>query len=154
MRDLITEFWLWLNISKEEYMSMSEKQESSNYVDYEEYMFPFWEDLIDEIRNEIDDEKLDLQSIDKILTVMALDNENEDVLDYIVDNASDEYVEYIVQNGSDCLYYNARWQLAEILGRRKTRNWKELIAFLLSDKNPYVAKRANNVWEDFNTGGR
>lgn len=48
MADLITEFWKWLAISREEYILRSEEQQSSDFSDIEEYMFPLWNELLDE----------------------------------------------------------------------------------------------------------
>ena len=53
-----------------------------------EFMFPKWEELIKNIKYYISQGTDDEDIIDDILTVMALDNESENVLDDIVENAN------------------------------------------------------------------
>lgn len=142
--DLITEFWQWLGMSKEKYIFKMENPQNSS-IDFEEYMFPKWSALLDEARENIREERLEPESLEKVLTVMALDNETEDVLDFIVENASDNYIEKFVQYGVLSILYHARWQIAEILGRRQPRNWENLIDELVKDENAYVSKRAANI---------
>lgn len=78
---------------------------------------------------------------------MALDNENEDILDYIVENAGDEYVEVLIQSGVYSPFFHTRWQIAEVLGRRHPTNWADFLEALSKDSNAYVSKRARNIRE-------
>ena len=141
--DLLDEFWRWLAISPEEYIQIIEKCSVSNNI--EEFAFPQWNELLKQAENSIVNEHLDNSSMDNVLVVMALDNENEDILDYIVDNTSHMYINKFVRHGMRTPFSHARWQIAEILGRRKPLGWEEHLLTLCADKNQYVAKRARHI---------
>lgn len=57
---------------------------------------------------------------------MALDNESESVLDYFEDNSSEEQLQKIIEQGVSHLYSNARWQISELLYRRKPENYQNI----------------------------
>lgn len=84
-----------------------------------------------------------------MLTVMALDNESEIVLDDIVSYASNELVHRIVDRGVSHMQHEARWQIAEILLRRKPENALAVLAALALDEDSYVRQRAQNAIDWF-----
>lgn len=141
--DLLDEFWRWLAFTPEEYIKKIENCCVPNNI--EEFLFPHWGKLLKQAEASILNDCLDDSAVDNVLIVMALDNENEDILDYIVDNASPMYIKKIVLKGMHTPFSHARWQIAEILGRRKPLGWKDHLLMLCADKNHYVAKRAYNV---------
>jgi putative protease len=59
----------------------------------------------------------------------------------------------IVKLGLLHLQYNARWQLAELLYRRRPENWKIHLNELSNDEHHYVRKRALNCIELLNNDG-
>ena len=79
-----------------------------------------------------------------ILTVMALDNETEDVLDYLVQHCPESKAKILVDVGMHHLLPNARWQLAEFLYRRRVDDFTTFLQRLSQDEDAYVRKRANN----------
>ncbi|MBQ1956088.1 MAG: hypothetical protein II350_10180, partial [Clostridia bacterium] len=72
-------------------------------------------------------------------------NETEDMLDYICLHASDTFVSELAQYGIYHLQPMARWQIAELIGRRKPLRWKDMLYVLIEDHDEYVVKRAKNA---------
>lgn len=117
--------------------------------DLEEYFFPKWEELKNIAYNLIDSEKSDSNSLDMVLLIMALDNEEEYITDYLADkdtgddfNCSDKYIEMLSKRAITFPQPHARWQIAEVLRRRKTKDSLSLLQELMQDNNEYVKKRA------------
>ncbi|RZT00861.1 hypothetical protein [Cuneatibacter caecimuris] len=136
---LLEEFWNWFGYTKEEYAQMNMQ------FDPGEFMFPKWEELIKNIKYYISQGTDDEDIIDDILTVMALDNESENVLDDIVENANDEFCLKIIEKGVNHIQHEARWQVAEIILHRKPDNAIRWLDELMLDKDDYVKKRAENA---------
>lgn len=120
----------------------------SQRQDFEEYMFPNWGELVDEAIHLLNFEIEDKQIVDDILTVMALDNECEDVLTYASDHCSDAYIEYLIERGTYHPQHHTRWQIAELIARRNPKNGKNALLQLKDDANAYVRKRASNTLEE------
>lgn len=142
LHELLLQFWKWKGITPKEY-AMGE------FDDFEEYMYPLWGELMYETEKLINMEKCDNQTMDQILTVLALDNEREDLLDYIEEYGSDFFIEKIALYGQHHMQPEARWQIAEILKRRKIKCAEEVLETLLNDPILYVAKRAYNAYEEY-----
>ena len=87
---------------------------------------------------------LSVNDLDDLITIMALDHEAETVLEYIEKNSSNEQLEQIVSLGTVHLQPEARWQIAELIFRRKPQNDMNKLRFLAKDHDPYVKKRAQN----------
>lgn len=136
--NLLCEFWAWLGISRQEYLRRSVS------VEFEEYMFPKWSFLINETFHAISRE--DMCIIPSIMEVMALDNESENVLDYLSENATSSFLDNIYMRLPECSFHHARWQGAELIQRRPTTVGKEILYCLISDENSYVKKRAQNSY--------
>lgn len=81
--------------------------------------------------------------VDDILYVLAMDNENEDILDFIVEYCNDEQIYIIISCGYICHFFEARWQIAEIIKRRYSIKYERYLEYLKNDENSYVRKRAN-----------
>ena len=79
------------------------------------------------------------------LTCMALDNEEEIILDHCAENAPDEFVERIAQASLNHPQWHARWQVAELLGRRRIQRGEMILGVLAQDSYPYVRRRAENA---------
>lgn len=143
LSNLLNEFWDWFGYSKENYAEMSRQ------FDPGEFMFPKWSELLEvtEVLILLDPE--DDQTIDDMLTVMALDNESEIVLDDIISYASNELVHRIVERGVSHMQHEARWQIAEILLRRKPENALAVLDALALDEDSYVRQRAQNAIDWF-----
>ena len=137
---MLSDFWKWINKTPEEYAE-GETEQSDGKSEEE---FPQFQEMLNLAYEAIDNKVLDERALDDIITVMALDNESESVLDYIVDFSSDEQVERIAKAGVRHLQPEARWQIAELLYRRKPIGYFEYLTTLIKDKHPYVRQRASN----------
>lgn len=137
---LLEDFWKWLGKTPEEYalygLNQKNGEEEDNYYHFAK--------LVSFARQVIDEGLTDNSSIDDMLTVMALDNESESVLEYAVANCSDEQLSVIIDRGFSHLQPNARWQLAELIYRKRPENYYNLLLRLVDDNHPYVKKRAQN----------
>ena len=140
LSNILNSFWDWIHLTPQAYAEFS--REAKNL---EEYSFPFWQRMISETINLINESPSNESDIDSILTVMSIDNETEDILDYIAQNGSDTFICRILKIGVVHLQPHARWQCAELIRRRNPINGDTLLSQLLSDPDAYVRKRAQNV---------
>ena len=136
LSNLLQEFWIWFGLSADQYAL-------SGHGPKEEFMFPEWSDLIRETKEAIKSENNNIEILNNILAVLALDNEREEILDYISEYSSVRYIQTLAKQSLTCNQAHARWQIAELIGRRKELNCKETLIALTQDKNPYVQRRAN-----------
>lgn len=146
LSDTIDDFWRWIKMSPQEYA------QKSRQIDLEEYMFPDWDNLISKVKKTIQKSYSNDEAVDMVLIVMALDNEDEEVLDFISDNGSDYFVKKMVERSVNHLQPHARWQCAELIRRRKPDNGKRVLKKMLTDSDEYVRKRAKTALEDLWTG--
>mgnify|MGYP000056639152 CR=1 FL=1 len=143
MNTLLYDFWKWAEITPQEYAEkgiplMSEKAE---------FNYPHFGELIDYAEMLLLHQKLSKEEMTDALTIMALDNENEDVLDYAADNASNALVLELVSLGVTFPQPNTRWQIAELAYRRRPNGFEDFLKLLLCDPDSYVRKRAGNCLE-------
>ena len=78
--NLLACFWEWIQMTPQLYAIESMRQ-----LDLEEYMFPHWDEIYDKTIELVDNNTTDNGAMDSILTAMALDNETEDILNYIAE---------------------------------------------------------------------
>jgi len=144
MNNVISQFWEWMEntIGKlpQEY---AEKGMNQNLGEFEDE-FPFFEECITYAKEIVDCHTLDKSKIDDLITVMAFDNESENVLEYIEENSSKKQIQMIIEQGVVHLQSQARLQVAELIYRTKFQNATELLNKLKNDSNEYVSRRANN----------
>lgn len=86
--------------------------------DPEPYMFPEWEKMLDEVCSLIKRGGLFPADMDCLLTMMALDDETEDVLDCLTAQGDELLISVLTHAGLRSIFPQARWQCAELLGRR------------------------------------
>ncbi len=111
----------------------------------EEIEYPGWENLISTSQKLILDlEKGEYsdQIILLLLEIMALDNENEDILDMCGSILSRNSLELLITKGVSFHLSHARWQIAELIGKKKDKNWQNYLLLLINDSNKYVQRRA------------
>ena len=140
MSSLLKQFWDWLPISYEEYAAKGLSQLNGIFEDD----FPLFSDLLSYAELIVKNEYIDNEHIDDLLTIMAIDNEAEHVLELIESDSSEKQLQYIISAGIKHPLYETRWQLAELICRRKPNNFDSLLQTLVDDSNPYVKKRAVN----------
>ena len=85
------------------------------------------------------------EDIKAFLLCLALDNEEERILDACKEKASNDFLEVVVSDGIYFPHWEARWQVAELL-RRNIPHREHYLNILLKDENEYVRKRAKNVF--------
>ncbi len=143
MSSLLEQFWEWLPISYEKYAVNGLSQLRGKFEDD----FPFFSDLLAYAELIVKNEFIDSEHIDDLLTVMALDNEAECVLELIESDSSEKQLQYIISVGIKHPLYETRWQLAELICRKKPDGYVSLLQILSNDSHPYVKKRAVNCLE-------
>lgn len=111
MCDILNGFWEWAGISPEYYANESTECLNGS----PEYYYPQFDQLIEYAQNIIRHDSMSKENVDDLLTIMALDNEAEDVLDYLSSHASQEQIERIAFCGKNHIQPNARWQIAELV---------------------------------------
>lgn len=147
LSSILNSFWKWIHLTPQLYAIASRTK------DLAEYMFPSWDKMISEAINLVKMSPTDESTIDSILTAMAIDNETEDILDFIVQNCSESFINKLIEVGVVHCQPHARWQCAELIRRRRPSNVDKLLPILLSDSDDYVAKRAKNAMNSYNGDG-
>lgn len=132
-------FWKWADISESEY------SEHSYLNKNEEWEYPNWDMLISLLFTAINTLASGERSevlVNYLLTVMALDNEDETILDECESKLSDKDLEFLFEKGIKHMQSEARWQIAELIGRKNNISFKKYLLNLLDDSNKYVQRRA------------
>ena len=137
LKKLLEEFWVWAGICKEEYATLCDS-------DLEPFYYPAFDALREACKMRINT-SLKPDEIDDFLTCMALDNEEEILLDWCKTIADDRFLEVLVRSGSCHLQFHARWQIAELLRCRTLPNRDAILTELAADPHEYVRKRAKNA---------
>ena len=148
MNNILFAFWQWLKKTSEEYARQGLNQNKGEFEDD----FPLFNELLAYAREIVDCNTLDSSAIEELVVIMGIDNECESILDYIEENASALQIEKIVEIGASHPQYHSRWQLAELLFRRKPLNYYEHLIKLSNDNHPYVRRRALNCIERLQNG--
>ena len=81
---------------------------------------------------------------DAFLFCMALDAEDERILDACKEQANTEFLHLLLSKGVSFVQSDTRWQMAELL-RKDVPDRQYFLQTLLSDSHPYVRKRASNI---------
>ena len=118
MNRILMDFWKWANITPEEYaikgIPLTDEKAPFNY--------PLYDKLITYAERLLQNKKLTEEELSDFLTIMALDNETEDILDYATDNATEAQLQQILQYGMNFSQPEARWQLAELAYSESVQN--------------------------------
>ncbi len=145
MNDLLKQFWKWLPISYEEYAVNGIPQLNGSCEDN----FPLFSELLSYAELIVKNDFVDKRHIDDLLTIMAIDNEAESVLDLIESDSSDYQLEQIISLGITHPLFETRWQVAELIYRRQPIQYVSYLHELSKDSHPYVKKRAMNCINKF-----
>lgn len=135
LRSLIDELWIWAG--------KSEKIWSDDALDFDPLTFPKFQE-IRILCLELLNKPLDSEKTKYFLMCMALDNEEEHILDHCRDQGDPEFIIRLAAAGITFPKYEARWQIAELL-RKDIPDKENYLQQLLNDDHPYVRKRAWNV---------
>lgn len=133
--------WHWLKMTPHQYA------ERCGTGDPEPNMFPEWEMMLDETFSLIERSRLSTADTECLLAMMALDDENEDVLDCLTAQGDELLISCLTHAGLHSIFPQARWQCAELIGRRSIPDGMALLRQYANDRDTYVAKRARNAME-------
>ncbi|WP_182298342.1 HEAT repeat domain-containing protein [Cohnella cholangitidis] len=137
LADELRRFWEWFGTDIHEYEAIKTKN------GLEEFMYPHWDELVRLAYRTIEDlEKGEATDVALILEVMALDNEEENILTECVNKLSESRLEIVVKHGTIFPLSNTRWQIAELIGRKQHTTWEKYLLKLIEDSNKYVQRRA------------
>ena len=140
MNLLLKEFWEWFSMNEIDY---AEKSSCGNF-EKEEFFFPKFHEMISNVELTLEKKHFTDEEIENVLTIMALDNEGENVLDMLINKLSDEMTEKFAIEGIHHIQPNARWQIAVLIGRKRIRNCSYFLNMLANDDDEYVRQRAKN----------
>lgn len=143
MKNILEQFWSWCKLSPHEYADVGMNQNKGEFEDD----FPLFDEIISSSKEIIDSNILDLSTLNNLLSMMALDNESETILNYIEEHSSNEQLNKIIELGIYHLQPHARWQIAELLYRRKPSDFILCLNVLSNDNHEYVKRRAKNCLE-------
>ncbi len=135
MNDLLTEFWIWAKCTPREYVDRGGEWE---------FDFPRFQELTEYAYSLIGKE-IFKEEYDDLFMILALDNEVENVLDFLAANCKGEQLIQIVSRGAEFPQPNTRWQIAELAYRTRPEGYLEILRKLAKDRHPYVRKRAKNI---------
>ena len=99
MNIVLEKFWKWFGKTPEEHATCDIEYIYGNM----EYDYPYFDELEKYAFKVVDNDIIEYDEIYDLITIMALDNESENVLDYIEDYSSNTQIEKIVEIG---LYSN------------------------------------------------
>lgn len=150
MKKLLQEFYLWAGKTPEEY---NEQGFNQNKGEFEED-FPRFYVLTDKAKQAIDENVTDEDVLRDVLTVMGLDNESENLLEYIEEHSTEEQLSLLIKQGLLHADSNVRWQTALLLSRRKPQGFERELRKLAQDTHAYVRTRAREeinyfAWGDY-----
>ena len=141
LNKLISDFWVWTGLPEEMWNRIDIAD-----ISIDTSMFPKIGEVCNEC-NKLVNKELTYAEANAYLFGLALDSEDEDILEYCVNHAD---VTFIYKVLSLCVSYphsEARWQIAELL-RREIPQRDYFLMVLRADSNEYVRQRANNVIND------
>ena len=137
----VNDFWSWAGVSSTEYSESG--MQNGEHVYEDEY--PLFDDMIDYAKGLIATPDIDMLAIEDVLIILALDHESEELLDYMVKYCPACNISRIVDLGVKHIQPGTRWQIAELIYRRKLFDYMHCVRQLCNDKNHYVSKRALNL---------
>ena len=139
LNNLLQDFWSWAGISEMEYANLPN---ASQIV--EPFYFPEFITLREKCFGLINTD-MNIKEFNDFLTCLALDEEEEIILDWCKDIATPCFLTQLSQIGCSHLQADARWQIAELLRCRSIPKRCSVLQHLCKDTNAYVRKRAQNA---------
>ena len=109
------------------------------------YLYPRWDDILHltyEAVKILSNKYACSELIEIVLQVMALDHEDEDVLDRCEEELHAEAALNLTKYGVEHPCFETRWQIAEFIRRKNDPLLKDYLVFLLKDTHTYVQRRA------------
>jgi hypothetical protein len=138
---LLEEFWVWTALSPEKWW-----QTDLCCIAADPVLFPK-SGAICNVCMELINKDLSSDEIFLFLMGLAINSEDEDILDQLRETGSDAFIVSLLSAGINHPQSEARWQLAELL-RRNIPNRMIYLNQLLQDPDEYVRRRARWVLQD------
>ncbi len=138
IEELLDEFWSWMGFKNTEWEGIDIAQ-----LPIDISVFPLMDDICRYALAQIN-LPLTKDEISYFLMCLAINSEQERILQACITNASADFCARIVSEGVHFKQSDARWQLAEIL-RKDIPDKDHYLNLLCNDDNAYVRKRAKNV---------
>ncbi len=134
----VQNFKNWLNGNLNYYLTNSSKSNGDAYKHYDKLIMhtQYAINALNE-KNEF--------IVSDILYVLAIDNETENILSYIINCCTEDQIDLIVSNGYKHDLPDVRWQTAVIIKNRFLPKYEKYLSILKNDNDAYVRKRADNV---------
>lgn len=139
LNGILSDFWNWAGYDAEYYDRFGAADD-----EVEPFYYPHFEKLCGACISMINKDMSDPQW-DAFLICLALDEEEESILDSCKQIAKPWFLERMAQHGINHPQSKARWQLAELLRCRSCTGRLEFLKQLCVDQHSYVRKRANNA---------
>lgn len=134
-------FWAWAGMTPEEYAG----KDGFDGGLVTEFDYSHFEECLNAAKDAIRKPILSEEDIDGVLTVLALDNENEEVLDEMTDAVNPALVLPLCEAGVRHRQAEARWQIAEWIYRVRPSGYRSYLRILAEDAHPYVRRHAKNA---------
>lgn len=141
LAELLTDFWIWTSLPEEKWRSVDFVKYGIEAVNYPKLGEIFQSAI------ELVNAPLSSNQIDDFLTAMAIDAEDEDILNACKKDADECFIITIVSRGIAHPQSDARWQMAELL-RREMPQRDTFLQLLMADPDEYVRKRTRHVIQD------
>lgn len=129
-------FWKWSESTPELY-----SKNGWNKVQAE-WEYPQWDILFNKTIDLIQDNKKIEEDYNLILEVMALDNEGENILSECENYLPEDELELLIKNSIKYSQTQARWQVAELIGRKGIKKFDHFLLSMINDNDKYVQRRA------------
>lgn len=139
-KEELLRFWAWAGTDIKSYIQcgMINGCEECDYLELGA-LTEKAEILIDEMVKGID---RSAETIETILEIMAIDNEVENILTYCADTLDTDCLKLVYEAGISCNINEAKWQVAELIGRRGNVSDIKYLEALYNSGGDYVKKRA------------
>ena len=135
---LIDAFWEWTKIPKNMWWAVDIRTLKLDVT-----MFPQYWDVCNLAISKINNMESDCD-MHLFLMALALNGEDEDILDACMEYGKDQFIQRVVEAGVAFSQSETRWQIAELL-RREIPQRERFLRVLCADTDEYVSKRANGV---------
>ncbi|SHJ97810.1 hypothetical protein SAMN02745163_02976 [Clostridium cavendishii DSM 21758] len=138
-REELDSFWKWEGLSSDEY------ERGEKYFKYEEFYYPNWNGLMQFADRAIEIIKTVEKShalANLLLEVIAIDNENEITMEKCEQLLEIDAIRLLSEVAIKFPMYEARWQIAELIGRSDNDNCRRYLLDFVRDEHKYVQRRA------------
>jgi len=138
-RKELEQFWKWEGLTLEDY------ENGKKQFIQDECFYPNWNKLVEYSDKTIEILREGVKSlalINSLLELIAIDNEGEITMEKCEELLETEAIEWIAEAAICFPMCDARWQIAELLGRSNNEICYRYLLVFIEDENKYVQRRA------------